>query len=57
MVEDKVGEKPYLGIIINYDKDKKLDKFSKDTIKDRYLWDTETSPQEAFARASVYVST
>ena len=29
MVEDKVGEKPYLGIIINYDKDKKLDKFSK----------------------------
>ena len=56
MVEDKVGEKPYLGIIINYDKDKKLDKFSKDTIKDRYLWDTETSPQEAFARASVYVS-
>ena len=57
MVEDKVGEKPYLGIIINYDKDKKLDKFSKDTIKDRYLWDTEPSPQEAFARASVYVST
>ena len=57
MVEDKVGEKPYLGIIINYDKDKKLDKFSKDTIKDRYLWDTETSPQEEFARASVYVST
>ena len=57
MVEDKVGEKPYLGIIINYDKDKKLDKFSKDTIKDRYLWDTETSPQEAFARAAVYVST
>ena len=57
MVEDKVGEKPYLGIIINYDKDKKLDKFSKDTIKDRYLWDTETSPQEAFGRAAIYVST
>ena len=57
MVEDKVGEKPYLGIIINYDKDKKLDKFSKDTIQDRYLWDAETSPQEAFARAAVYVST
>ena len=54
---DKKGELPYLGIIINYDKDKKLDKFSKDTIKDRYLWDTETSPQEAFARAAVYVST
>ena len=54
---DKKGELPYLGIIINYDKDKKLDKFSKDTIKDRYLWEDEESPQEAFARASVYVST
>ena len=54
---DKKGELPYLGIIINYDKDKKLDKFSKDTIEDRYLWEDEESPQEAFARASVYVST
>ena len=26
MVEDKVGQKPYLGIEINYDKEKKLDK-------------------------------
>ena len=25
MVEDKVGQKPYLGIEINYDKEKKLD--------------------------------
>ena len=54
---DKKGELPYLGIIINYDKDKKLDKFSKNTIEDRYLWEDEESPQEAFARASVYVST
>ena len=56
MVEYK-GEQPYLGIIINYDKDKKLDKFSLDTLRDRYLWQEETSPQEAFARAAVFAST
>ena len=54
---EKKGEHPYLGIIINYDRDKKLDKFSLDTLQDRYLWQSETSPQEAFARASVFVST
>ena len=54
---EKKGEHPYLGIIINYDRDKKLDKFSLDTLQDRYLWQNETSPQEAFARASVFVST
>ena len=32
MVEDKVGKKPYLGIVIDYDKEKKLDKFSLDTL-------------------------
>ena len=36
MVEDKVGQKPYLGIEINYDKEKNLDKFSLDTLRDRY---------------------
>ena len=56
MIEQK-GETPYLGIIINYDKDKKLDKFSLDTLRDRYLWQEETSPQEAFARAAVFAST
>ena len=56
-MSDKKGEHPYLGIIINYDRDKKLDKFSLDTLKDRYLWQNETSPQEAFARASIFVST
>ena len=56
-MSDKKGEQPYLGIIINYDRDKKLDKFSLDTLKDRYLWQNETSPQEAFARASIFVST
>ena len=30
---EKKGEHPYLGIIINYDRDKKLDKFSLDTLK------------------------
>ena len=56
-MSEKKGEVPYLGIIINYDKDKKLDKFSIDTLRDRYLWQEESSPQEAFARAAVYAST
>ena len=57
MVEDKVGKKSYLGIVINYDKEKKFDKFSIDTLKDRYFWENETHAQEAFARASVYGAT
>ena len=57
MVEDKVGTKPYLGIVIDYDKEKKLDKFSLDTLKDRYFWDGETHAQEAFARAAVFGAT
>jgi len=57
MIEDKVGKKPYLGIVINYDKEKKLDKFSLDTLKDRYFWEGETHAQEAFARASVFGAT
>ena len=48
MVEDKVGQKPYLGIEINYEKEKKLDKFSLDTLKDRYFWEEETHAQESF---------
>ena len=57
MVEDKVGKKPYLGIIIDYDKEKTFDKFSLDTLKDRYFWEGETHAQEAFARASVFGAT
>ena len=57
MVEDKVGQKPYLGIQINYEKEKKLDKFSLDTLKDRYFWEEETHAQEAFARAAVFAAT
>jgi ribonucleotide reductase alpha subunit len=57
MVEDKVGIKEYLGIKINYSNEKLLDKFSLDTLKDRYLWDEETHAQEAFARASVFAAT
>ena len=57
MVEDKVGKKPYLGIVIDYDKEKKLDKFSLDTLKDRYFWEEESHAQEAFARASVFGAT
>ena len=55
MVEDKIGKKPYLGIVIDYDKEKKLDKFSLDTLKDRYFWEEETHAQEAFARAQSLV--
>ena len=57
MIEDKIGKKPYLGIVINYDKEKNFDKFSIDTLKDRYFWDKETHAQEAFARASVFGAT
>jgi len=67
MIEDKVGIKEYLGIKINYSNEKLLDKFSLDTLKDRYLWEKkneggeievkETHAQEAFARASVFGAT
>ena len=57
MITDKVGTKSYLGIEIDYNKDSKLDKFSLDTLKDRYFWKGETHAQEAFARASVFSAT
>ena len=59
MVEDKVGQKEYLGIKIDYDKENKLNKFSLDTLKDRYLYEAsgETHAQEAFARASIFGAT
>ena len=57
MIEDKVGNKEYLGIKINYDKEKQLDKFSLDTLRDRYFDKGETHAQEAFARASVFAAT
>ena len=57
MVDDKIGTKPYLGIEIDYDKEKEFDKFSLDTLKDRYFWEGETHAQEAFARASVFGAT
>jgi len=56
-MEDKIGVKEYLGIKINYDKEKKLDKFSIDTLQGRYFVDGETHAQEAFARASVFGAT
>ena len=54
MVEDKIGKKPYLGIVIDYSKEKQFDKFSIDTLRDRYFWENETHAQEALARASVF---
>ena len=56
-MEDKVGDKEYLGIKINYNNEKLLDKFSLDTLKDRYFTGEETHAQEAFARASVFGAT
>ena len=56
-MEDKVGDKEYLGIKINYDNEKLLDKFSLDTLRDRYFTGDETHAQEAFARASVFGAT
>ena len=52
-----VGLKEYLGIKINYDNEKLLDKFSLDTLRDRYFTGEETHAQEAFARASVFGAT
>ena len=57
MVEDKIGKKPYLGIEIDYDKEKTFDKFSLDTLRDRYFWEGEEYAQEAFARASIFGAT
>ena len=57
MVEDKIGQKEYLGIKINYNNESRLDKFSLDTLKDRYFWGEETHAQEAFARAAVFGAT
>jgi ribonucleoside-diphosphate reductase alpha chain len=58
-MEDKIGLKQYLGINIDYNKEKELDKFTLDTLYDRYLFEEggETHAQEAFARAAVYGAT
>ena len=57
MIEDKIGQKEYLGIKIDYDNESRLDKFSLDTLKDRYFWENETHAQEAFARAATFGAT
>jgi ribonucleoside-diphosphate reductase alpha chain len=53
----KTGTQDYLGITIDYEKEKDLNDFSLNTLKDRYFWQDETYAQEAFARASVYSAT
>ena len=53
----KIGTQDYLGITIDYDREKALNDFSLNTLKDRYFWENETYAQEAFARASVYSAT
>tara|TARA_R110002020_G_scaffold45223_1_gene129521 strand:+ start:377 stop:2272 length:1896 start_codon:yes stop_codon:yes gene_type:complete len=53
----------YLGIQIDLNKDKTLNQFSIDTLKDRYFWKEkeedigETYAQQAFARASLFGAT
>ena len=53
----RVGVQEYLGVQIDYERDKLLEDFGLSTIQDRYLWGDEESPQEAFARASVFSAT
>ena len=56
----KIGKQDYLGIQIDYDRENKLNTFSKETLKDRYfsvVEHGETHAQEAFARASVFGAT
>ena len=43
-------------VIIDKERDKLLDEFSLKTLQDRYMLETEVSPQEAFARAAVAYS-
>ena len=43
----------YLGITINYDRDDRLSDQASTLMRDYYMLSSETSPQEAFARASV----
>ena len=57
MTVPKVGVHQYLGIIIDYNRDKDLEDFGLATLTDRYLWKDEESPQEAFARAAVFSAT
>jgi len=56
-VTNKTGVQDYLGIQIDYDRERDLNTFSLETLKDRYFWEDETHAQEAFARASVFGST
>ena len=53
----KEGVQEYLGIKIDYGREKNLDKFSLNTLIDRYFWEEETYAQEAYARASIFGST
>ena len=53
----KVGLQQYLGLIVNYNRDKYLEDFGLATLRDRYLWEDEESPQQAFARAAVFGAT
>ena len=53
----RVGVQEYLGIQIDYEHDNLLEDFGLSTVQDRYLWGDEESPQEAFARASVFSAT
>ena len=57
LTTSKIGKQDYLGIEIDYSREDNLNKFSIETLKDRYLTKEETHAQEAFARASVYGAT
>ena len=56
-ITKKEGKHFYLGIEIDYNKEKNLTNFSLDTLKDRYFWGDEEYAQEAFARAATFCAT
>jgi ribonucleoside-diphosphate reductase alpha chain len=53
----KVGLQQYLGLVIDYNRDKNFEDFGLATLQDRYFWKDEESPQQAFARAAVFSAT
>lgn len=49
-------KKQYLGITIDYDRDKLFDPIGIERLKDSYMCDDETSPQERYAKVSLQFS-
>lgn len=48
-----MGKEKHLGIVIDYDRDKDLTEQARKLLTEKYCLDSESSPQEGFARAAV----